>query len=144
VQMDATKPLPFAPEMKFDFVLLDAPCSGLGTLQRHPEIRWRMTGVKIQELAELQKTLLENAASQVQVGGMLTYSVCSTEPEEGEAVIADFRGRHTEYTDVTQERLLTLGLDPARFLTTSNSARTFTHRDNCESFFVCVLHKKTR
>ena len=112
VQLDATKPLPFASATKFDFVLLDAPCSGLGTLQRHPEIKWRITEAKIHELAELQKTLLENAASQVRPGGLLTYSVCSTEPEEGEAVIAAFCATYSEYADVTRERLLTLGLDP--------------------------------
>ena len=81
VQWDAAKSLPFATENNFDFVLLDAPCSGLGTLQRHPEIKWRVTQAKIQELAALQKRLLVNAAAQVRGGGTLTYSVCSTEVE---------------------------------------------------------------
>lgn len=144
VQLNATKPLPFARETKFDFVLLDAPCSGLGTLQRHPEIKWRMTEGKINELAALQKTLLENAAAQVQVGGLLTYSVCSTEVEEGEAVVADFRARHSAFREMTRERLMELGLDPAGLITATFGARTFTHRHGCESFFVSVLHKKTR
>ena len=142
VQLDATKPLPFTPETKFDFVLVDAPCSGLGTLQRHPEIKWRVTEAKISELAVLQKTLLENAAAQVRAGGLLTYSVCSTESEEGEEVIADFRAKHSEYADVTRDQFMRLGLDPAKFLTTTTGARTFTHQQACESFFVCVLHNK--
>ena len=75
----------------------------------------------------------------------MTYSVCSTEPEEGEEVIAAFRAKHSEYADVTQERLRKLGLDPVKFLTTTTGARTFTQQAGCESFFVCVLHnKKTR
>lgn len=145
LQLDATKSLPFASETKFDFVLLDAPCSGLGTLQRHPEIKWRMTEAKINELAALQKTLLANAATQVCAGGLLAYSVCSTEPQEGEAVIADFRAEHAEYEDVTATQFMRLGLDPVEFLTATVGARTFTHQQACESFFVCVLQKqKTR
>ncbi len=141
LQLDATQPLPFAAEAHFDLVLLDAPCSGLGTLQRHPEIKWRTTESKLNELAALQKRLLANAAPQVQPGGLLTYSVCSTEPEEGEAVIAAFRATHPAFRDVTRERLLALGLDPTPFLTPSFGARTLPSRQGCEGFFVCVLSR---
>jgi 16S rRNA (cytosine967-C5)-methyltransferase len=140
LQLDATKSLPFA-EQQFDLVLLDAPCSGLGTLQRHPEIKWRMTEARINELATLQKRLLANAATQVQRGGLLTYSVCSTEPEEGEAVIAWFQAQFPAFREVTRERLLALGLDPTELLTPTFGARTFPHRQGCEGFFVCVLSR---
>ena len=139
LQLDATKPLPFAADAKFDAVLLDAPCSGLGTLQRHPEIKWRATETKIHELAALQKRLLDTAASQVQPGGLLTYSVCSTEAEEGEEVIARFQEQHPTFRDVTRERLTALGIDPTELITSTLGARTFPHRQNCEGFFVCVL-----
>ena len=142
VQLDATTPLPFAADTKFDLVLLDAPCSGLGTLQRHPEIKWRSTEGKINELAALQKQLLANAATLVHSGGWLTYSVCSTEPEEGEEVIAWFRALHPEFTDVTRERLMELGLESNDFLTSTFGARTFPQRHGCEGFFVCVLEKQ--
>lgn len=142
LQLDATTPLPFAAEAKFAGVLLDAPCSGLGTLQRHPEIKWRVTQAKINELATLQKRLLENAAPQVQAGGSLTYSVCSTEPEEGEQVIAWFCASHPEFRDVTRERLLELKLEANDFLPSTFGVRTFPHRQGCEGFFVCVLRKK--
>ncbi len=142
VQLDASKSLPFATEAMFDAVLLDAPCSGLGTLQRHPEIKWRVTQTKIQELAELQKTLLVNAASQVRAGGTLTYSVCSTEVEEGEDVISWFRAQQPAFQDVTKERLEALGIDFADRLTPIVGARTFTHEHKCESFFVCVLQRE--
>ncbi len=142
LQLDATKPLPFAADTKFDLVLLDAPCSGLGTLQRHPEIKWRITETKLNELAALQKRLLENAATQVHSGGWLTYSVCATEPEEGEEVIASFRASHPEFCDVTRERLVGIGLEPEAFLTSTFGARTFPQRHGCEGFFVCVLEKQ--
>ncbi len=142
VQLDATLALPFPQFGSFDSVLLDAPCSGLGTLQRRPEIKWRMSIAKIREMAELQKRLLANAAQQVRAGGMITYSVCSTEPEEGEEVIASFKKDHPEFRDMTRERSIEIGLDPAPLLTSSFGARTFTHRQGSESFFICVLWKR--
>jgi 16S rRNA (cytosine967-C5)-methyltransferase len=142
IQLDATKPLPFTAQRGFDIVLIDAPCTGLGTLQRHPEIKWRTTATKISELAALQRQLLASAAEQVRPGGLLTYAVCSTEPEEGEEVIAWFRSGHPEYRDLTRERLIELGLDPGVLLTPTFGARTFTHRQGAESFFVCVLWKR--
>jgi 16S rRNA (cytosine967-C5)-methyltransferase len=141
VQLDATRELPFEPE-SFDLVLLDAPCTGLGTLQRHPEIKWRLTEAKIGELAELQKRLLANAAQQVRPGGLLVYSVCSTEPEEGEDIISWFRNEHAEFRDMTRERLTELGIEPWPLLTPSFGARTFTHGHGTESFFFCVLWKR--
>src|SRR5439155_8970871 len=108
VQLDAAGELPFAEERRFDLVLVDAPCSGLGTLERRPEIKWRMSEEKIRELAALQRRLIANAARQVSIGGLLAYAVCSTEPEEGEEVIAEFRAAHAEFRDVTRERLIEL------------------------------------
>ncbi|HEV2665659.1 MAG TPA: 16S rRNA (cytosine(967)-C(5))-methyltransferase RsmB, partial [Blastocatellia bacterium] len=91
VQFDGAAQAPFDQREGFDVVLLDAPCSGLGTLQRHPEIKLRMSEDRIARLAELQKRLMANAARQLCVGGLLVYSVCSTEPEEGEEVVSWFR-----------------------------------------------------
>lgn len=141
LQLDATHEAPPKPE-SFDLVLLDAPCSGVGTLQRHPEIKWKLAEAKINELAELQKLLLRNAARRVREGGLLVYSVCSTEPEEGEKIIEAFRADNTGFRDVTRERLTELGIDPAPLLTASFGARTFTHRHGTESFFFCVLWKR--
>jgi 16S rRNA (cytosine967-C5)-methyltransferase len=142
VQLDAAAPLPFDQGEGFDVVLLDAPCSGLGTLQRHPEIKLRMTGDRIGQLAELQKRLIANAARQLCVGGLLVYAVCSTEPEEGEEVIAWFRQNNPEFRDLTRERLVEIGLDPSPLLTPSFGARTYTSRHGSESFFFCVLWKR--
>jgi 16S rRNA (cytosine967-C5)-methyltransferase len=142
VQLDAERGAPFDQREGFDVVLLDAPCSGLGTLRRHPEIKLRMSEDRIARLAELQRRLMANAASQLCVGGLLVYSVCSTEPEEGEEVVAWFRKNNPEFRDMTRERLVEIGLDPSPLLTPSFGARTFTRRQGSESFFFCVLWKR--
>ncbi|MFN7931515.1 MAG: 16S rRNA (cytosine(967)-C(5))-methyltransferase RsmB [Blastocatellia bacterium] len=137
VQLDATQPLPFAGQ--FDAVLLDAPCSGLGTLQRHPEIKWRATSAKLHELAALQTKLLANAAAVVPPGGLLVYSVCSTEPEEGEAIVAPLLG--AGWAEVTAERLARFGSAGEAVSHSSPGVRTFTHTHHTESFFMCVLRR---
>jgi 16S rRNA (cytosine967-C5)-methyltransferase len=142
VQLDAAAPAPFDQREGFDVVLLDAPCSGLGTLQRHPEIKLRMSEDRIRRLAELQKGMIANAARHLCVGGLLVYSVCSTEPEEGEEVVAWFRQNNPEFRDMTRERLVEIGLDPSPLLTPSFGARTFTRRHGSEGFFFCVLWKR--
>src|SRR5215510_6522327 len=142
IQLDASGNLPFAQSGDFDLVLLDAPCSGLGTLARHPEIKWRANIEKILELSQLQSRLIENAAGQVRAGGLLIYAVCSTETEEAEEVISRFRHSHSEYRDVTREKLIESGIDPAPLLTSTFGARTFPHRQGTEGFFICVLWKR--
>ena len=80
---------------RFDQILLDAPCSGTGTLRRHPEIRWRLREEDLKLLAARQDRLLASAADLLVAGGTLVYAVCSMEPEEGEQVIERFLGVET-------------------------------------------------
>jgi 16S rRNA (cytosine967-C5)-methyltransferase len=87
VQLDATQDLPFGE--KFDRILLDAPCSGTGTLARHPEIRWRLRPEQLAEFHALQARMLRVALAHLAPGGRLVYSTCSIEPEENEDVIAE-------------------------------------------------------
>ena len=94
VQGDASAPLPFGPV--FDRVLLDAPCSGLGTLRRDPDIKWRRREEELPTLARAQQTMLEHAAALVRPGGRLVYSTCSSEPEENQDVVTAFTARHPE------------------------------------------------
>jgi 16S rRNA (cytosine967-C5)-methyltransferase len=77
-------------EMKFDQVLVDAPCSGLGTLRRHSQIRWRSTAEDSLRLAGQQIGLLRLGAKMVKSGGTLIYATCTTEPEENQAVVREF------------------------------------------------------
>ena len=80
-----------------EYVLLDAPCTGLGTLREHPEIRWRLKPGDPARMAEIQLRMLENAAELVRPGGAIVYSVCSLAPVEGEGVIDEFLAKHSEF-----------------------------------------------
>jgi len=84
VVLDGTKPLPFA--RKFDRILVDAPCSGTGTLGRNPEIKWRLRPEDLEDLQRRQRALLASARQVLAPGGRLVYSTCSLEPEENEQV----------------------------------------------------------
>jgi 16S rRNA (cytosine967-C5)-methyltransferase len=79
-----------APPASFDRVLVDAPCSGLGTLRRNPDARWRVRPGDPARLAELQRAILRNAAELLRPGGVLVYSTCTTLPEENEEVVDAF------------------------------------------------------
>ena len=80
------------------FVLLDAPCTGTGTLREHPEIRWRLKESDLSRMAGVQRRMLESVAALVAPGGVLVYAVCSLAPEEGLEVARDFLGRHPEFS----------------------------------------------
>jgi 16S rRNA (cytosine967-C5)-methyltransferase len=86
----------WAPEERFEAVLLDAPCSSTGTIRRHPDIPHLKSPADIEALAGLQARLLDKAARLLKPGGTLVYSTCSLEPEEGEAQIGALLGRNTE------------------------------------------------
>ncbi len=93
---DWTKgPLPDA--QLYDAVLVDAPCTGLGTLRRHPEIRWRRQPADLERAPELQRSILAAAATHVRPGGVLVYAVCSPEPEEGRDVVDAFLAAHPDF-----------------------------------------------
>jgi len=85
VHLDATRPLPFC--VSFDRILLDAPCSGTGTLARNPEIKWRLDPAGLAELHERQVVLLRNALDALAPAGQLVYSTCSLQREENDGVI---------------------------------------------------------
>jgi 16S rRNA (cytosine967-C5)-methyltransferase len=81
----------------FDAVLVDAPCSGLGTLRRHPEVRWRRTPKDVPRLAALQRAILDRVEPLVGAGGVLVYAVCTLTREENEDVVRDFLDRHPRF-----------------------------------------------
>jgi len=89
----------------FDRILLDAPCSGLGPLRRKPEVLLRMRPERIEDLAVLQRALLENAARHLKGGGVLVYATCTTEPEENEGQVEAFLRDHPEFSPEPPETL---------------------------------------
>jgi 16S rRNA (cytosine967-C5)-methyltransferase len=86
-----------APEFVADAVLLDAPCSGLGVIGRHPEARWRKDPSDGARLASLQSELIRAAAARTASGGRLVYAVCSSDPREGRAVVDGFLAEHRDF-----------------------------------------------
>ncbi len=132
---DATNPLPFR-ELSFDRVLVDAPCSGTGTLRHNPEIRWRLRPSDIDELADKQKRILQHAAAAVRVGGLLLYSTCSLETDENESVANEFLTNHPEF-------------EPAQLQSETRSTgendafvRIWPHRDGTDGFFATGFRRK--
>ncbi|MDO5042448.1 MAG: transcription antitermination factor NusB [Slackia sp.] len=87
---DARKLSEKLPEASFDAVLVDAPCSGVGTLRRHPEIRWRLNAAQIEEMASVEYEMLAEAAKMVKPGGFLTYATCTVFEEENARVVDRF------------------------------------------------------
>jgi 16S rRNA (cytosine967-C5)-methyltransferase len=128
---DAGGPLPFE-GATFDRVLLDAPCSGTGTLRHNPEIRWRLSNDDIALLAANQKMFLMNAADVVRPGGLLVYSTCSIEPDENEQVVRNFLSSNDQFTQMN----LPVNLD---LVTDSGAARTWPHREATDGFFIAAF-----
>ena len=109
VALDATAPLPF--RTKFDRILVDAPCSGTGTLARNPEIKWRLRPQDLKDLALKQKSILARALDALEPSGVLVYSSCSLEPEENRGVVQAVLDERTEFrVDAYLERVP--GRDP--------------------------------
>lgn len=138
VQADLLKPLPFG--SAFDCVLVDAPCSGLGTLRRDPDIRWRRREHDLPALAAAELTMLRHAAAQVAPGGRLVYATCSSEPEENEGVADAFLAMTSGFTPLhagqATARLADALIDHRGHL------RTQPHLHGLEAFFGAVFERR--
>ncbi len=134
VAYDAEKELPFAAET-FDCILLDAPCSGTGTIRHNPEIRYFLNERDFCQLQAKQLAVLQNASKVLKSGGRIVYSTCSLEPEENEAIIGRFLKSNGEFEKVVPQL-------QSKFLTAESFARTFPDRDATDGFFIAVLKKK--
>jgi len=135
VALDATCPLPFmASALPFDRLLIDAPCTGTGTLRRNPEIKWRLAADDIRRLAEIQLSLLARATGVLRRGGRLVYSTCSIEREENEDVIHRFIESGAPFR-VLQPTAR------ADLITADGFVRTFPHHHGTDGFFAAVLEK---
>ena len=137
VRVDRQGHLPFGP--LFDAVLVDAPCSGLGTVRRDPDIKWRRSEAELTTLAEDQLMLLARAAGVVKRGGRLVYATCSSEPEENEQVVDRFLRSHPEFGVIDLRLEHNRMLPP--LLDDRGMFRTLPYLHGLEAFFACAMTK---
>jgi 16S rRNA (cytosine967-C5)-methyltransferase len=123
---------------EFDRVLVDPPCSGLGTLQSRPDLRWRVRPEAIGELADLQARILVAGASALAPGGTLAYSVCTISPAEGVDVVDRFLREHGDFSpeDLVSERPELAGAE------SGPGVQLLPHRDGTDGFFIARLRRR--
>jgi 16S rRNA (cytosine967-C5)-methyltransferase len=138
VRADLKGVLPFT--RSFDCVMVDAPCSGLGTLRRDPDIRWRRIEADLPALAATQAAMLDHAAETVRPGGRLVYATCSSEPEGNEEVAATFLGAHADFSPV-DARSVAPDL-PAAVVDSRGHLRTLPFAHGLEAFFGAVFERR--
>jgi len=136
VHADGTQPLGELPGRPFARALVDAPCSGLGTLRRNPDARWRVRAEDPIALARTQQLLIENAAHELMPGGVLVYSTCTLLPEENEAVVAAFLAQHPEYS-ISARSELPAAVRP--FVEADGFMRSWPQRHGMDGFFAARL-----
>ncbi len=134
VQYDAGVQMPFV-ERFFDHVLVDAPCSGTGTIRHNPELRYFVKPDDLSSFAEKQLSILISASEMVRPGGQLVYSTCSLEIEENEDVCKKFLSLSEDFEAVAPKI-------PSVFLTSDGFARTRPDRDGMDGFFIACFRRK--
>ncbi len=133
LQYNAIHALPFADD-SFDTVLVDAPCSGTGTIRHNPEIRYFLSPDDFGGLSVKQLSILQNASKVVKPGGILIYSTCSLETEENEMVCSEFLEANRVF------KMVKPNVD-GRFIDGDLFAHTSPHRDNMDGFFIAAFEK---
>jgi 16S rRNA (cytosine967-C5)-methyltransferase len=124
---------------KIDRVLVDAPCSGMGTLRRNPDVKWRQQAEGIAELTEKQASILDGAARLVKFGGRLVYATCSLLDEENDGIVQGFLASHPDFELVPMHKVLAeqrIPLDMGDYL------KMLPHKHGTDGFFAAVLERK--
>jgi len=134
VRLDARVPLPFGPV--FDCVILDAPCSGLGTLRRDPDLKWSRTADDLPGLVADEDRMLDRAADAVRPGGRLIYATCSSEPEENSLVVQHFLSNRRDFSRQPAGARYPAA-DP--LVESQGYLATLPFRDELDAFFAAVL-----
>lgn len=134
-----SRALPLQASVSFDAVLVDAPCSGYGTLRQHPEIRWRRSARDVSQLAALQGQLLGAAARHVKRGGVIVYATCTVLREENEDVVTRFLAERNDFRfDIAPD----LPEAMRRLLDPNGNLRTWPHRHGLDGFFAARLRRR--
>lgn len=131
--------LPDALASRYDLAVLDAPCSGLGVLRRHPEAKWRLGADAPAAMAGPQRAMLDAVAARVAPGGALVYSVCTFAVAEGAAQARDFLARHPEFTLARPPGELPAW---AEVISEDGFVRTFPHRQDADAFFAARFERR--
>lgn len=125
---------------KIDRVLVDAPCSGLGTLRRNPDLKWRQTPASVAELTHKQADILAGAARLVKVGGRLVYATCSILSEENDAIVDAFLATHPEFVRLSAGDLLRRqGIE----IDCGDTLRLLPHQHGTDGFFAVAMERRT-
>ena len=141
VRHDLLEGLPFGPV--FDCVLVDAPCSSVGTVRRDPDIKWSRREEDLAGLADRQGRMLGEASRGVRAGGLLVYATCSSEPEENDAVIDAFLDRHAGFAlEDPREGGTALPAGVLACLDQRGCLRTLPHRHALEAFYAARLRRR--
>ena len=127
---------------KLDRVLVDAPCSGLGTLRRNPDLKWRQTPESVAELTSKQASILNSAAALVKSGGRLVYATCSLLEEENEAVVSAFLAAHPEFSALSVSEVLSKQSIEIADLGAGEFLRLLPNRHGTDGFFAAVLARR--
>ena len=133
---------------KIDRVLVDAPCSGLGTLRRNPDLKWRQSAKAVQELVVKQAAILDSAARLLKPGGRLVYATCSILPQENEAIAEAFTAAHPDFVPLDAGEVLSqLKVEQAASLCSGGETgtaylRMWPHRHQTDGFFAAVWTRK--
>ena len=129
---------------KIDRVLVDAPCSGLGTLRRNPDLKWRQSPKALEELKVKQAAILDSAARLLKPGGRLVYATCSLIPDENEGIADAFTAAHPDFVLLNATEALTAaGVEnAANLVTPAGHLRLWPHKHSTDGFFAAVWQKK--
>jgi len=120
-------------------VLVDAPCSGFGTLRRNPDLKWRHDSRAIDELSAKQRIILASASRLVKPGGRLVYATCSILREENEEVVAAFAAAHPDFAELDCAELLGAQRISLR---TGRQLRVWPHQHGCDGFFAAAFERR--
>ena len=139
VQIDASRALPFS--AVFDAVLLDAPCSGLGTLRRDPDVKWARHPADLATFAATQRSMLAEVAAVVRPGGRLLYSTCSSEPEENEHIVRAFLASHADFSAAPAVPGPAVA-DADQLVDDRGFLRTLPFKDGLDAFYAALLVRR--
>ena len=124
---------------KFDAILIDAPCTGLGALRRRPEVRWRRTLQDLRALTQLQRELVDSAIEALNPGGVLGYATCSPHLAETSIQIADIKKKHSELQQVSVDEYLPASLTNA---TRDGAMSLWTHKHGTDAMYLALFRKE--